>query len=68
MREKLGDNYRYTENLRQVGHLGTPVDIAGLAAFPVNDDATFITDESILIDGGRSQVMASMIAVRQRIS
>ncbi|PHQ37458.1 short-chain dehydrogenase [Halorubrum persicum] len=55
--EELGDDYEYTEEIHPVGRLGTPADVAGLAAFLASDDASFITGESILIDGGRSQVM-----------
>lgn len=56
-REELGEDYEYTEEIHPVGHLGTPADVAGLATFLASNDATFITGESILIDGGRSQVM-----------
>lgn len=55
--EELGDDYEYTEAIHPVGRLGTPADVAGLAAFLASDDASFITGESILVDGGRSQVM-----------
>ena len=55
--EELGEDYEYTEDIHPVGRLGTPADVAGLAAFLASNDATFITGESILIDGGRSQVM-----------
>jgi NAD(P)-dependent dehydrogenase (short-subunit alcohol dehydrogenase family) len=55
--EELGDDYEYTEEIHPVGRLGKPADVAGLAAFLASDDASFITGESILIDGGRSQVM-----------
>ncbi|GGN91164.1 MULTISPECIES: SDR family NAD(P)-dependent oxidoreductase [Haloarcula] len=56
-REELGDDYEYTEQIHPVGRLGTPADVAGMAAFLASDDATFVTGESILVDGGRSQVM-----------
>ncbi|WP_018256297.1 SDR family NAD(P)-dependent oxidoreductase [Halomicrobium katesii] len=55
--EELGEDYEYTEEIHPVGRLGTPADVAGLAAFLASDDATFVTGESILVDGGRSQVM-----------
>ncbi|MFC7187759.1 SDR family NAD(P)-dependent oxidoreductase [Halorubrum yunnanense] len=54
---ELGDDYEYTEAIHPVGRLGTPADVAGLAAFLASDDATFLTGESVLVDGGRSQVM-----------
>ncbi|MBX0324207.1 SDR family oxidoreductase [Halomicroarcula sp. F13] len=56
-REELGDDYEYTEQIHPVGRLGTPADVAGVAAFLASDDATFVTGESVLVDGGRSQVM-----------
>lgn len=54
---ELGDDYEYTQDIHPLGRLGKPADVAGLAAFLASDDASFITGESILIDGGRSQVM-----------
>ncbi|QIO21066.1 SDR family NAD(P)-dependent oxidoreductase [Haloarcula sp. JP-L23] len=56
-RDELGDDYEYTEEIHPTGRLGTPADVAGVAAFLASDDATFVTGESILVDGGRSQVM-----------
>lgn len=56
-RAELGDDYERTETLHPVGRLGTPADVAGVAAFLASDDATFLTGESVLIDGGRSQVL-----------
>jgi NAD(P)-dependent dehydrogenase (short-subunit alcohol dehydrogenase family) len=56
-RAELGDDYAYTADIHPVGRLGTPADVAGLAAFLASDDATFVTGESVLVDGGRSQVM-----------
>ncbi|MBC9987979.1 SDR family oxidoreductase [Haloferax sp. AS1] len=55
--EELGDDYEYTEDIHPVGRLGTPSDVAGVAAFLASDDATFLTGESILVDGGRTAVM-----------
>jgi NAD(P)-dependent dehydrogenase (short-subunit alcohol dehydrogenase family) len=56
-REELGDDYAHTEAIHPVGRLGRPADVAGLAAFLASDDASFVTGESVLIDGGRSQVL-----------
>lgn len=56
-RAELGDDYEYTEEIHPVGRLGTPADVAGVAAFLASDDASFVTGESLLVDGGRSQVM-----------
>ncbi|PAU84661.1 short-chain dehydrogenase [Halorubrum salipaludis] len=63
---ELGDEYEYTEEIHPVGRLGTPADVAGLAAFLASDDASFITGESILIDGGRSQVMQDEVYLDYR--
>jgi len=65
-REELDDDYEYTEDIHPVGRLGTPADVAGLAAFLASDDATFVTGESILIDGGRSQVMQDGLYLEYR--
>jgi glucose 1-dehydrogenase len=35
-----------------LGRLGTPEDVAGLAAFLVSDDASYITGSTFVIDGG----------------
>jgi NAD(P)-dependent dehydrogenase (short-subunit alcohol dehydrogenase family) len=37
-----------------VGRLGTPEDIAAAVAFFASDDASFITGQNLLVDGGRS--------------
>ena len=54
---ELGDDYEYTESIHPVGRLGTPADVAGMATFLASDDATFVTGESLLVDGGRTAVM-----------
>jgi 3-oxoacyl-[acyl-carrier protein] reductase len=35
-----------------LGRIGTPGDVAGAIAFIVSDDASFITGQTIMIDGG----------------
>lgn len=65
-KEELGEEYEYTEGIHPVGRLGTPADVAGLATFLASEDATFITGESILIDGGRSQVMQDELYLEYR--
>ncbi|GAA0727933.1 NAD(P)-dependent dehydrogenase (short-subunit alcohol dehydrogenase family) [Halorubrum trapanicum] len=65
-KEELGDDYEYTQDIHPVGRLGQPSDVAGLAAFLASDDASFITGESILIDGGRSQVMQDDLYLNYR--
>ncbi|MFE2500040.1 SDR family NAD(P)-dependent oxidoreductase [Streptomyces scopuliridis] len=37
-----------------VGRIGTPQDIAAAVAFLASDDASFITGQNLLVDGGRS--------------
>jgi NAD(P)-dependent dehydrogenase (short-subunit alcohol dehydrogenase family) len=40
-----------------VGRIGTPADVAGVAAFLASGDAAFVTGASLVVDGGRSAVM-----------
>jgi glucose 1-dehydrogenase len=35
-----------------LGHLGTPNDVAGLAAFLASDDAAYMTGSTFFVDGG----------------
>jgi NAD(P)-dependent dehydrogenase (short-subunit alcohol dehydrogenase family) len=37
---------------RAIGHLGVPDDIAGAAVFLASDASSYITGETIVIDGG----------------
>jgi NAD(P)-dependent dehydrogenase (short-subunit alcohol dehydrogenase family) len=39
-----------------LGRLGVPTDIAGAAAFLASDDAAWITGETLVLDGGVSQI------------
>lgn len=48
---------RQLESIHPVGRLGTPEDVAGVAAFLASEEASFITGESLLVDGGRGAVM-----------
>ncbi|MDX2936076.1 SDR family NAD(P)-dependent oxidoreductase [Streptomyces ipomoeae] len=43
-----------TASYAPVGRLGTPEDIAAAVAFFASDDASFITGQNLLVDGGRS--------------
>lgn len=47
----------HLESIHPVGRIGTPADVAGVAAFLASDDAAFVTGASVLVDGGRSAVM-----------
>jgi 3-oxoacyl-[acyl-carrier protein] reductase len=42
----------YVEKL-PLGHLGTPENVAGAFAFLASEDASFITGETLVIDGGQ---------------
>jgi NAD(P)-dependent dehydrogenase (short-subunit alcohol dehydrogenase family) len=43
-------------NATPIGRYGTPAEVANLALFLASDESSFITGESILIDGGYSTV------------
>jgi 3-oxoacyl-[acyl-carrier protein] reductase len=36
-----------------LGRLGQPADLLGAVAFLVSDDSTFITGQTLLVNGGR---------------
>ena len=38
---------------RQMGRLGTPAEVAAVAAFLASDEASYITGETVVADGGR---------------
>jgi NAD(P)-dependent dehydrogenase (short-subunit alcohol dehydrogenase family) len=54
---EAGDTMRQMIGVSAAKRLGTPDDIAGVAAFLLGPDATFITGTDILVDGG---VVASL--------
>lgn len=45
------------EDIHPVKRLGRPEDVAGLAAFLASEEASFLTGECVLLDGGRGAVM-----------
>ena len=56
--DDMDPEYRdHLESIHPVGRLGVPEDVAGVVAFLASDDAAFVTGASLLVDGGRSQVM-----------
>jgi NAD(P)-dependent dehydrogenase (short-subunit alcohol dehydrogenase family) len=52
------DNFATPESIGRAGQqlplrrIGTPEDVAGVAAFLASDDAAFITGQTIYVDGG----------------
>lgn len=40
-----------------VGRLGSPADVAGTTAFLASDDASFITGETVTVDGGQGIIL-----------
>jgi glucose 1-dehydrogenase len=50
------DRLQQTPPTDPIGRMGSPADIAGLAAFLASDDASYITGEIIRADGGRLAV------------
>jgi len=45
------------EAIHPVGRIGTPADVAGVAAFLASEDAAFVTGANLLVDGGRTASM-----------
>ena len=43
-------------NMHPLKRLGTPEDIAGLAAYPISDEASWVTGQVLGLDGGRSNI------------
>lgn len=50
-------DHKRVESIHPLGRMGTPEDVAGVIAFLVSDDASFMTGASLLVDGGRTAVM-----------
>lgn len=59
--DALGDSdQRMPPSRVPLGRLGTPGDIAGCVSFLVSDDASYITGETIVIDGGLTRAGVRM--------
>ena len=43
--------------LHPLGRAGTPLEVAATIVFLASDDASFITGQTLAIDGGRSVAM-----------
>lgn len=56
LRQRYGDEARRRQLIDQVpaGRLGTPQDIAGLAAYLASPWGSFVCGQAILVDGGRT--------------
>lgn len=56
--DKIDQEYLdYVEGIHPVGRIGTPEDVAGAAVFLASSDSSFMTGESITVDGGRTVVL-----------
>jgi NAD(P)-dependent dehydrogenase (short-subunit alcohol dehydrogenase family) len=58
----------YLERIHPLGRLGTPDDVALATLFLASDMASFVTGETLLVDGGRSQIMQDDIYLREALS
>lgn len=66
--EGWDNDYReHLERIHPVGRIGSPEDVAGVAAFLASDDASFITGANILVDGGRGAVMQDDMLPNYRV-
>jgi NAD(P)-dependent dehydrogenase (short-subunit alcohol dehydrogenase family) len=53
----LGDGIRAMVDASAAGRLGTPDDIAAVAAFLLGPEASFVTGTDVLVDGGVTAIM-----------
>jgi NAD(P)-dependent dehydrogenase (short-subunit alcohol dehydrogenase family) len=58
---------RYLERIHPLGRLGTPDDVALATLFLASDMASFVTGETLLVDGGRSQIMQDDVYLREAL-
>lgn len=66
--EVSSEKRKRLESIHPVGRLGSPEDVAGVAAFLISDDAAFITGANITVDGGRSAVMQTHFRIINRVA
>lgn len=52
--EKLREFYEHCKNTHALGRPGTPEEVAKTIAFLASDHASFITGQTLPVDGGRS--------------
>ena len=51
------DELEQDPKIDPAGRLGTPADVAGLAAYLASDESEFVTGTTIPVDGGRHAVL-----------
>lgn len=44
-----------------LGRIGTPEDIGRVAAFLLSDDAAYVSDQTIVVDGGLTRVLIDQL-------
>ena len=54
----LEDAKKWAANAIPVGHFGTPLDIARVAVFLCTDDSRYILGQTIIVDGGTTNLMS----------
>lgn len=52
--EKLKEFFEHSKTTHALGRPGTPEEVAKTIAFLASDDASFITGQTLPVDGGRS--------------
>lgn len=52
--EKLKEFFEHSKATHALGRPGTADEVAKTIAFLASDDASFITDQNLAVDGGRS--------------
>lgn len=60
-----GAEIEYLERIHPLGRIGTPEDVALATQFLASDMSRFVTGETLLVDGGRTQVIQDDILLRE---